>query len=177
MHICKVTGLLVLVATSACTAPADDRSLSAGPSQDAVSIAQASLSVGAGSHSSAKDVSGAENGTSEKGLRSSYLDCAASNDGSTWDMQACVEIEFDYQDERLNMAYRRIMSRLSGAEKEAMKGEQRRWIVERDSLCSWDAATEGQGQRLEANICALERTAKMASELERKLLGDGPDKS
>ena len=114
-------------------------------------------------------VAGTNTEASGRSLRDSYYECAASNDGSTWDMQACVKEEFEYQDARLNTAYRKVMASLADPEKNRLRNEERRWMSDRDSACSWDARLEGQAQRIEANICALKKTADRAAELEKKL--------
>lgn len=123
-------------------------------------------------HSSGSGATGSTMATNANAgvLRDSYYDCAASNDGSTWTMQACVAAEFDYQDARLNAAYRNVMAKLSGHKRSELKSEEKQWISERDSVCSWDARVEGQAQRIEANICALKRTAERATQLESTLL-------
>jgi len=101
-------------------------------------------------------------------LRDSYHECAAHTGGSTWDVQACIEKEFEYQDDRLNAAYRKVMAKLVDQERSRLRSEERRWISDRDSTCSWDAHSEGQAQRIEANVCALQKTAKRAAELEER---------
>lgn len=102
-------------------------------------------------------------------LSDSYHECASANDGSSWGMQECVEAEFENQDARLNSAYRALMSKLPPDEKVKLKAEERRWIAEKESICSWDAESEGQAQRIAANICSLEKTAERAAYLEGKL--------
>lgn len=106
------------------------------------------------------------NSSGDEFLRASYHDCVAANDGSTWDMQDCIEAEFVYQDTKLNSMYRTLLLRLPEERKEAMKVEERSWIAEKEAACKWDVETEGQAQRIEANMCALERTAARAQYLE-----------
>lgn len=82
-------------------------------------------------------------------------------------MQACIEEEYKYQDARLNNDYRRLLIALEGSNKIELKSKQRQWLAERDSACGESANNEeGQGQRIEANDCFLEMTAKRAAELE-----------
>lgn len=113
---------------------------------------------------------GAATSDGEMALRDTYYECAASTNGITWDIQACMDAEFDYQDARLNAAYRNLMAKLSEPDKRALRSEERKWISARDSVCSWDAQTEGQAQRIEANVCALKGTAQRAATLEQRLL-------
>jgi len=84
-------------------------------------------------------------------------------------MQECVEAEFKYQDTRLNSIYRALLSKLPPEEKAKLKEEERKWIADKESTCTWDAGSEGQAQRIAANICALEKTAERAAYLEEKL--------
>jgi uncharacterized protein YecT (DUF1311 family) len=102
-------------------------------------------------------------------LRDSYYKCAESNDGSTWDMQKCIETEFDYQDVRLNSAYKALRSKLFGEEAKNLISDERRWLSNMGNTCKWDAETEGQAQRIEANECSLEKTAQRADKLEGQL--------
>jgi uncharacterized protein YecT (DUF1311 family) len=99
-------------------------------------------------------------------LRASYRDCVSANDGSTWDMQDCIEAEFVYQDSRLNSAYKALLSALPNESREKLKVEERAWITDKESACKWDSESEGQAQRIEANICSLEKTAARAEYLE-----------
>lgn len=102
-------------------------------------------------------------------LRDSYYKCAESNDGSTWDMQKCIETEFDYQDARLNYAYRSLRSKVFGEEAKNLRIDERRWLSDMGITCRWNAETEGQAQRIEANECSLEKTAQRAEKLEGQL--------
>lgn len=99
-------------------------------------------------------------------LRSSYGECIKASGGVVPEMQACIEDEFDYQDARLNNVYRRLLETSEGSKKIELESSQKQWLAERDSKCGWDAGEEGQGQRIEANDCFLEMTAKRAGELE-----------
>lgn len=99
-------------------------------------------------------------------LRKSYYDCAQSTDGATWAIQDCIEAEFIYQDTKLNSAYRWLMDHLPRDKRPGLEAAQEKWVADQDKKCKWDAATEGQAQRLEANQCSLENTAKRANELD-----------
>lgn len=107
--------------------------------------------------------------TQSGSLRDSFQKCVDEAAGATWPTQDCIADEYDYQDARLNHAYRRLMKTVSKQESESLRARQRAWIIERDDACPWDADTEGQARRLEANYCAMERTAIRATELEREL--------
>lgn len=179
MQSIKIVGLVVVIALSACAAPSGN-SLAASKAEQlaapgALSPVVANEPRPQSSASEEATVVAMTTKTDDRILRDSYYECVESNDGSTWDMQSCVETEFDYQDARLNAVYRDLISKLSGEHKERLRVEERQWIAERDSVCTWDANTEGQAQRIEANVCALKKTAERAAELEKALRELGGD--
>ncbi|MFL6591423.1 MAG: lysozyme inhibitor LprI family protein [Luteimonas sp.] len=102
-------------------------------------------------------------------LRDSYYECANSSDGSTWNIQSCIEAEFSYQDGRLNHIYRNLQAKLPYAERVVLQDDERHWLAEKQASCRWDASTDGQAQRIDANVCSLRMTADRADQLERKL--------
>ena len=106
-------------------------------------------------------------GKDGSGLRSSYGNCLKSAGGVVPDMQDCIDTEYGYQDKRLNTAYKTLMGKLNKAQQTTLRSDERKWITHRDSYCAPDQ-DGGHGQRLEANDCALEETAKRASELEAR---------
>lgn len=98
-------------------------------------------------------------------LRPSYDECLKAAVGVVPDMQDCIGAEHEYQDGRLNKVYQALLSKLDKPGQLALRTEQRKWLTDRDAECSLDPEW-GQGQRLEANDCMLEITARRASELE-----------
>lgn len=98
-------------------------------------------------------------------LRSSYDECLKTAAGVVPNMQDCIGAEHDYQDDRLNKVYQALISKLDKPGQLALRAEQRKWLADRGAECSLDPEG-GQGQRLEANDCMLEMTARRASELE-----------
>lgn len=109
--------------------------------------------------------------TQSGSLRDSFQKCVDEAAGATWPTQDCIADEYDYQDARLNHVYRWLIKAVSKQESENLRARQRAWIIERDKACPWGSDTEGQARRLEANYCAMERTAIRAKELERELQG------
>lgn len=173
-------GLIVAATLAACSATSN----SEGPLTSKVAeVAPQAKSVGRLDPSPVAATSEAESnfprdemtGTTEAtqmhgdALRDSYYRCASSSDGSTWDMQGCVEAEFEYQDARLNSVYRSLRSKLPSGTQERLRDEERRWLSEKGAACKWDAEIEGQDQRVEANICSLKKTAERAGQLEQML--------
>lgn len=106
-------------------------------------------------------------------LRASFKTCVDAAGGVDAAMQECIGEEYGYQDVRLNAAYGALRKSLPADRMASLRAEQRAWIVERDGSCAWDAKTEGSAQRLQANYCQMETTAKRADALEAMLGGDG----
>ena len=100
-------------------------------------------------------------------LRHSYYECAQANDGSTWNMQACIDQEFVYQDDRLNALYRNLRSKMDADARRNFKAEEQQWLIDRDVFCKWNANADGQAQRIDANVCSLKMTAARVGQLER----------
>lgn len=101
-------------------------------------------------------------------VRPSYRHCLDGTGGVTSDMKACMTTEFDFQDERLNLLYKRLMATLDGDGKESLRAEEREWIRRKQSKC--DEGTEpGQADELVAYDCLVVETAKRAGELEARL--------
>ncbi|AXK72832.1 DUF1311 domain-containing protein [Lysobacter sp. TY2-98] len=98
------------------------------------------------------------------GLRPDYQKCVDDAAGVVPDTQACIGREFTYQEQRLQSALDR---KLATSDAAATRAAQATWRKATDARCSWNAAEEGQGQRLEANACELEAMAARADELSR----------
>lgn len=104
-------------------------------------------------------------------LRASFKACVDTAGGVDPSIQACISEEYAYQDTRLNTAYGALRKSFAADRMVLLRTEQRGWIVERDRNCAWDAKTEGSAQRLQANYCQMETTAKRADALEEMLRG------
>lgn len=104
-------------------------------------------------------------------LRRTYYDCLQTAGGNTWLIQDCIAEEFDFQDARLNDAYQKRMQGLTEDAKHKFKHAQRKWLADLKHECKWDADTEGQAQRLQANICSLKATAIRAFEIDSLMSG------
>ncbi|MCI4566750.1 lysozyme inhibitor LprI family protein [Lysobacter sp. CFH 32150] len=101
-------------------------------------------------------------------LRNTYDQCLEVASGVTPDIQDCIEREYEYQDDRLSKAYQLLLSRLNNNKKLELEAEHKKWLSMRDAECGLDVEAGGQGQRLEANDCFLEITARRAAELEAR---------
>lgn len=174
MDLRKVLGLTTIIFLCACSDTSRGGVASYPGREGANSVQSATQKAPpTASVTSAPDMelamSGAEAAPSVGGLRDSYSKCASSTDGATWDMQRCIEEEFDYQDGKLNSLYQELQKKLPKIQKQSLRSDERKWISDRDKSCGWDPETEGQAQRIESNICSLRRTAERAVELERML--------
>lgn len=94
-------------------------------------------------------------------LRPSFDQCIERAEAVTPAMQDCIEAEFVFQNGRMEAALAKLMP--------AIAGDQQVWLERKDAECRWDAKTEGQGQRIDANYCSLERIALRATELEERV--------
>lgn len=101
-------------------------------------------------------------------LRESYEKCVESSEGVTPSIQDCISTEYEYQDARLNEVYRQLLGQLDASKKEALREEQRQWLMHRDKECD-PGEQPGQAQMLDANSCMLSMTAEKVAELEGKL--------
>lgn len=105
-------------------------------------------------------------------LRASFAKCIDASGAADAAMQECIANEFGYHDERLNQAYAKLKQTLAANKMAELRGVQRNWLRDRDTDCAWNAKTEGSAQRLQANYCMMEATAKRANELEALLDSD-----
>ncbi len=102
------------------------------------------------------------------GIRPSYQTCADQSDGITVAMRDCADAEYKYQDDRLNAVYQKLRAKLGKAAAVQLRDEQRAWIGQRDKECEVDK-TGGTAQLIISDDCAVQATAKRASELETRL--------
>lgn len=99
------------------------------------------------------------------GLRPSYSECIAASHAETPAMRDCIDTEYRFQDQRLNIAYRSRMERSGKANQAVLREAQQEWISARDKRC-FDDGENGQAGALDAYVCRLEMTAARAGELE-----------
>lgn len=87
------------------------------------------------------------------------------NRGSTPQIEQCVGKQTKMWDNRLNKAYKELMSRSSDAQKEPLRTTQRLWIQYRDANCNFYSAGDGTISRVQAAECrrymTLQRTCEM----------------
>jgi uncharacterized protein YecT (DUF1311 family) len=89
--------------------------------------------------------------------------------GITVGMMDCYGGEIDRQDVRLNSVYRTLIARLSPAQQEKLRVEERAWIKQRDRICRGRIAGEtGSMSGLIYSECALDQTIRRRVALERR---------
>ena len=102
------------------------------------------------------------------GLRPTYAQCLDKAAGDTAPMRACIAAEMDYQDKRLNKAYRALMAKLNPTLQAKLKAEENVWIQYRDNRCA--AVVDGlERPELDGLSCKVDETGKQATDLEARL--------
>ncbi len=101
-------------------------------------------------------------------VRPSYKACLDKSGGVTVAMRDCAGAELEYQDDRLNRAYRTLRAKLKQPSAMQLRDEQRGWIAERDQQCAVDK-DGGTAALVVADDCLVQTTSKRATELEGRL--------
>lgn len=101
-------------------------------------------------------------------LRPSYHQCLKATQGVTLAVNNCIGSEYDFQDERLNRAYKALRQSLPEDQRAALRDQERAWISNRDNACG-PPANGGTADMLDSNECRLDRTTERATELEAQL--------
>ncbi|WP_052697690.1 lysozyme inhibitor LprI family protein [Luteibacter yeojuensis] len=92
-------------------------------------------------------------------IRPGYQRCVDASAADAAALRSCASDEFDYQDKRLNTAYKSLMAAASDeSDRASLKAEERTWIRRKESICIPTAPD-----------CAMTQTAIRATELERRL--------
>ena len=102
------------------------------------------------------------------GIRPSYQICLDKTGGVTPSMRDCIGAEYEYQDKRLNQAYKSLMDGLDSTGRSSLRAEERKWMAQRDRSCKPPTADDGQAQELMYRDCLLTKTAKRATALEAR---------
>jgi len=102
------------------------------------------------------------------GLRPSYQKCLDAADAGMPTMIRCSQVEYAYQDQRLNAAYKRLLAKLDATDRRALVVDERAWIKGKEYDCAIPPES-GQGHFLDAVACSVDYTARRATVLERRL--------
>ncbi|WP_255548299.1 lysozyme inhibitor LprI family protein [Luteibacter sp. dw_328] len=101
-------------------------------------------------------------------LRPGYDKCLEASQGVTLAVNNCIGSEYDFQDKRLNTAYKALRQSMAETQRIALRDQERAWIADRDKACA-PPTDGGTADMLGANECRLNRTAVRAAELEAQL--------
>jgi predicted Ser/Thr protein kinase len=100
-------------------------------------------------------------------LSRNYTQCIKQSDAVTFEMQKCMDQEYDQQEKRVQEAVARIISRPDSIQKDKYMDEIAAWWDNTARYCQWDPKTEGQGQMLDAQSCSLNRVANLADKISK----------
>ncbi len=102
---------------------------------------------------------------------STYFDkCTDESAGITSEILDCIGLEIDYQDDRLNKAYKKLRKQLVESEKLKLRDEQRAWIRTRDRNVNQIYKTQdGTMADINGRSLYLELTMKQANKLEKRI--------
>lgn len=95
--------------------------------------------------------------------------CLDKADGVTSSMLNCIGDEHKRQDNRLNKAYKKLITAASSDERKLLQDAQRAWIKFRDADCNFQSASEAGGTlgQVIYSGCINDMTTKRAYELEK----------
>lgn len=100
-------------------------------------------------------------------LRSSYIACVKNSRGITDYLQRCGEEEYAYHESKFRKSAMKLAESPDSVEKDRIADDLAAWWRDTNKYCAWDEKTQGQGQRLDAQSCKLNRVANHAIELEK----------
>lgn len=96
--------------------------------------------------------------------------CSDESTGITSEILDYISLEIDYQDDRLNKAYKKLQQQLTKSEKLKLRDEQRAWIRIRDRSVNQIYKTQdGTRANINGQSVYLELTMKQANKLERRI--------
>jgi uncharacterized protein YecT (DUF1311 family) len=102
------------------------------------------------------------------GLRHEYTLCLKNAQAAVSASRNCMNAELNYQNKRLNMAYKALIDKLNVNYQAKLKSEEKIWIEYRDTHCA--SNLDGiDGPELDGLECTVEKTADQASDLEARL--------
>lgn len=107
-----------------------------------------------------------------------YDKCMDASEGVTSYMIECMNQEYKYQNSRLNLNYKKLMSGLESEHAKKLKEAQRAWIKYRDASVELASFDEGTMSVLNGNAVMLDMTTDRANDLERMVMlyiDDGSD--
>jgi uncharacterized protein YecT (DUF1311 family) len=174
LNIKPFTSLLLTALLCACGNPSSDTGATAPATEASAAVASAAESA-TPALPAVSDTLPISSGLNEEEtkLRDSFDTCVEATEGATWPMQECIEAEYAYQEQRLNDNRSVLEAKLTEPQRVALGQSQNEWTRAHESKCHWDEETEGQGQRIDSNMCTLNQIAARADYL--KALADDID--
>ena len=106
----------------------------------------------------------ADNGR-QIGERPSYAACVRGSGGITASILNCDGQEQKYQDHRINVAYRTLMTTVPASQRQGLRQQERTWIKDRDIKCA-QPGESGTAGDVNYSSCFLDETARQATKLE-----------
>lgn len=109
----------------------------------------------------------------EQRYSTTYNRCMASGDaaqGITSGMIDCTESERNFQDGKLNQAYKMVMARLPVSRQDDLRRSERSWIKARDAICAKELTGDFAGgamSRVTWLGCLVDETIKRTMALEQ----------
>ena len=100
-------------------------------------------------------------------LRAQYKTCITASGGVTTAIQACMNEEFHWQDQRLQNAWGVIADGPDSEFKDKLADEQAAYMRDTNRYCRFDPSTQNQGQMLDTQSCRINRYANRADVLEK----------
>lgn len=98
------------------------------------------------------------------------------NPGTSLEISLCLGQELRESDAKINQSYQKLMGKLSGADRLALRAQQRAWIKRRDSACDLDEKqTDREKWYAELlrdygkTVCVSKYTRQRTAELDRML--------
>ncbi|HGM5308660.1 TPA: lysozyme inhibitor LprI family protein [Serratia marcescens] len=83
------------------------------------------------------------------------------------DMNECAYADYKKADDELNMAYQKIVTQISGEQRNLLKTAQNKWIIYRDADCKFQSYKSSDGTVNPMNIamCLQAKTKQRTQEL------------
>lgn len=98
----------------------------------------------------------------------SYTACINNSGGATFELQKCMDEEYRYHKQRVQLSFAKIIDRPDSVSKDQLMDKVANWWSDTEKYCTWDPKTEGQAQMLDAESCGLNRIANLADQLKNQ---------
>lgn len=164
--------LVLCLLLGACQAPsADSATVAAAASADEPTPAATSTPASATPATAAADAEDfpaplPDASYTQANLRPTYTRCVDASEAVTARLQACGDEELSYQEDRLAEIVAGVVASPDSKAKDDWMDAQAAWWSDTNRHCRWDPKTDGQGQRLDAQSCRINRVANRVDQLQ-----------